>query len=384
MLTQASKVQWQVLPSELSALLTEAELIRTYQPPYNILLKDDKSPLYISITNEKNPRVIQVRKKQLAGAIGRRRLFGPFSSAYQVSQVLKIARPIFRWCDNPLAERGCFYVHLDLCSGICSHQVSAEEYQSQITQLALFLRGKSDELLRELASQMKAEAAAQRFEAAARTRDKIRAITAVTKAPYLLKPDPQPLLLADSRETDRLTYLRRLLHLHLGLPKTYSLERIEGYDVSNISGTDAAVAMVCFESGRPASQSYRLFNIRTLNTPNDYQMMREALIRRQNHPEWGTPDLIVIDGGKGQLRAALKAMSWNVPIISIAKRPDRLIFPRQILENGKTKLTYTVVSLDATHPGLQLVQHIRDESHRFSKKQHHRIHTRVLLAHKNN
>lgn len=372
-------MHYQKLLSELEAILTEAELIRTYQPDYNILLKDDKSPLYVAITAEKYPRVIQLRKKQLVFSQSRANFFGPFASSYQVQQVLKIARPIFRWCDDPANTKGCFYSHLNLCSGVCCGKITLEEYQLALKQLSLFLHGKSGDLLKKLRLTMKQQAKHNQFEAAAKTRDMIQAVTAVTKEPYILKPDPQLLSLAEHHPDNQLTYLSRLLQLYLGLPKQAVLKKIEGYDVSNTSGTNAAVALVSFTDGQANPADYRLFNIRSLNTPNDYQMLREALIRRQNHPEWGIPDLIIIDGGRGQLRSAMSVWHWPTPIMSIAKRPDRLIFPKVDRSTSRLKISYTVVSLDASHPGLQLVQQIRNEAHRFSKKQHSRLRTRKLL-----
>ncbi len=380
MVTAAQTLQYQELPSELAAVLTEAELIRTYQPNFNILLKDDKSPLYISITTEQLPKVIQIRKKQLVFEKTKPNVFGPFSSSYQVTQVLKIARPIFRWCDDPQNSTGCFYSHLHLCSGVCCGRISVAEYQASVTQLSLFLHGKSDELIKQLKMTMNTQAQTKAFEAAAKTRDMIRAITAVTKEPYRLKPDPHLLSLAEHHPDNQATYLGRLLHLYLGLPKLTPLEKIEGYDVSNTSGTNAAVALVSFTKGLPDSANYRLFNIRSLNTPNDYKMLQEALIRRQNHPEWGVPDLVIIDGGKGQLRAAINVWHWPSPIISIAKHPDRLIFPKIDRSSQRLKITYAVVTLDHTHPGLQLVQQVRDEAHRFSKKQHTKLRTRKLVS----
>ena len=379
MVTTASSLYYQILPSELAAVLTEAELIRTYQPIYNILLKDDKSPLYISITSEQRPRVVQIRKKQLVFDTAKPNVFGPFSSSYQVKQVLKIARSIFRWCENPDNLTGCFYAQLNLCSGVCCGRISVAEYQASLKQLTLFLHGKSDELLKQLKITMRIQSRANDFEAAATTRDKIYAVTAVTKEPYFLKPDPQLLSLSEHHPDNQRTYLSRLLQLYLGFPKHYALNKIEGYDVSNTSGTNAAVALVSFTLGQPDPSNYRLFNIRTLGTPNDYRMLQEALVRRQNHPEWGTPDLIIIDGGKGQLRAAMSVWHWPSPIMSIAKHPDRLLFPKIVTDSKRLKIAYSEIHLDSSHPGLQLVQQVRDEAHRFSKKQHIRLRTKKML-----
>lgn len=204
--------------------------------------------------------------------------------------------------------------------------------------------------------------------------------------------------LKESLRYEGLIYLRRLLTNHYSLPKTYPLTRIECFDVSNIQGTNATVALVCFVNGQSAKDQYRLFNIRTLNTPNDFAMMQEALIRRQNHSEWGVPNLLILDGGKGQLRSVLKVWKWRTPVIAIAKKPDRLIFPIIRPETEKKKktgrkvvpiedssgpdltgLTYHEVRLDADNPALLLAQQLRDEAHRFSKFQHTRMRDRAML-----
>ncbi len=405
----ATTLKTQKLRSELEALLVEAELIRTYRPPFNILLKDDKSPIYIHITNEKFPRVNMVRKSEIISQHLKGTILGPFQSAYKLREVINLARRIFPWCNergNKLhpQSKACFYYHIGLCPGACIGEINAARYQAQIRELKLFLRGKKRQVTTNLESAMKDAATHENYEQAAMLRDQLQVITEVTQPAYKLKPD---LLLStsltDNQAQNRTIHLRRILHTYLHTPANYRLERLEGYDVSNIAGQHAAVAMVTFENGMPAKDQYRLFNIRTLQTPNDYHMLKEAILRRQNHPEWGRPDLIIIDGGKGQLRAALSIWRWRCPVISIAKHPDRLIIPdlsqvknlssssskSEISETAKTTsarkfintpqlktnpnhlkgIRYHELKLPSQHPGLNLVQHLRDEAHRFSKRQ---------------
>ncbi len=392
LVTTATKIECRVLESELQALLVEAELIGTYQPPYNILLKDDKTPLYLYITKEPFPRILQLRKKELlthkhTGGT----LLGPFPSAYQLKEVLRIVRPIFPWC-NKLASTGsqeskpCFYYHLDLCPGACVGEISAADYQKNIANLILFLRGKSKEVTKQLKTELQHQISLEAFEKAAELRDALTYIASVTDQSYRLKPNLTLPALTANEATDGLAFLKTVLHTYLALPKQHPLNRIEGYDVSNISGTNASVALVTFIHGVSEPSEYRLFNIRTLNTPNDYQMLKEALLRRQNNMEWGRPDLLVIDGGKGQLRAALSVWQQPVPIISIAKDPDRLIIPKlswpvasHNLPISTKKLEYHVLTLPPTHPGLVLIQNIRNEAHRFGKKQHTKRRTRAMF-----
>jgi len=387
---QAVELKHKVLESELEALLIEAELIRTHQPFFNILLKDDKSPLYIHITDDLFPKILTVRKKEIEKHKPKGTILGPFPSAYKVKEVLKIARYIFPWCnqagnksvDLPTTQKpkACFYFHLGLCPGACVGEISPAEYLIGIMQLTLFLKGKKKEVLRNLEKAMQTSAAEKKYESAAQIRDSIGAIRDVTKPQYQLKPDTVLPQLKMDRRAEALIHLSSYLSTYLSLPKSLHFDRIEGYDVSNTQGTNASVAMVTFIDGQPAPQEYRLFNIRTIEGPNDYGMMKEALERRQNNPDWGQPDLLVIDGGKGQLRAALSVWHWACPVISIAKDPDRLVFAHpETTKSGKVSYTYTLLKLNETEPVLQLIQHIRDEAHRFSKKQHSLRRTKSLF-----
>ncbi|MCA9368748.1 MAG: GIY-YIG nuclease family protein [Pseudomonadales bacterium] len=386
MITTAVTLKHEVLTSELEALLVEAELIRTYQPPFNILLKDDKSNLYIRITKDIYPRVEKVRKREIIIKHLDGTILGPFPSAYKVTEVLKIARSIFKWCNkkpskSPQNAGPCFYYHLDLCPGACAGTISPDDYAENIKDLVLFLKGKKQTVIKNLEIKMKAAVASEAFEKAATLRDQIRLIEEVTKQHYRLKPEMTLPVLQLSETQNAITYLRKILSTYAQLPAQYPLDRIEGYDVSNTQGTNPAVAMVTFTNGSPEKTEYRLFNIRSLNTPNDYHMMKEALIRRQNHPEWGKPNLVVVDGGKGQIRAALSIWEWNIPVIGIAKRPDRIIIPDIEFHSPKklTGLKYHIIELEETHPTLKLIQQIRDEAHRFSKKQHDRMRTKNAL-----
>jgi len=381
----------QVLESELEALLVEAELIRTHQPPYNILLKDDKTPLYIHITDEEFPRILTVRKKDFEKKHQTGMVLGPFPSAYKVKEVLSIGRKIFPFCNGPrnsqygtAENKPCFHFDLDQCLGACIGRVSKEQYRETIHQLTIFLKGKKKDVTRQIEQSMKDAALAENYELAAQLRDRLRAVKDVTERKTSLKPELLLPRLKESLRAEGLIQLRSYLAQYMSYPKTYPLTRIECYDVSNIQGTNATVAMVTFLNGQAATDKYRLFNIRTLNTPNDFAMLQEAILRRQNHAEWGLPNLLLIDGGKGQLRAVLKAWFWHIPVISIAKNPDRLIFPLiSFQDDAEAKnlrnLRYEELKLPEGSPALVLAQQLRDEAHRFSKKQHTRLRNKSML-----
>jgi len=384
----ADQLKFQPLESELEALLVEAELIRTHQPPFNILLKDDKSPIYVHITDEKFPRVLTLRKREIVTQHPSGTILGPFPSAYKLREVLKLIRPIFPWCskDNSKVttvqnKRACFFYHLDLCPGACTGEITSEDYQRQIKQLSLFLRGKKTEVVQTIKTQLNQAVEKEEFEQAAIFRDRLQLISDVTNKQVRLAPDIELPQLQQSQKAEQIVQLQRILSEYLSLPKRYPLMRIEGYDVSNISGTNPTVAMVTAIDGNMEPAEYKLFNIRTLNTPNDYGMLKEALTRRQNHPEWGQPSLLVIDGGKGQLKSAFSVWQDATPIISIAKNPDRLIIPIiQVVDQQKKIVGYHELKLPSHNPALKLVQQLRDEAHRFSKKQHTRMRQRQMLS----
>lgn len=383
LVTTAHTLKHKILTSELEALLVEADLIRTYLPPFNIALKDDKSPLYIHISKEEFPRVNTVRKKEIISYHLSGTILGPFPSSYKVREVLRIARTIFPWCSAPAStqkselKKPCFYYHIKMCSGACVGKVTSQEYQFMIKELAVFLRGKTKEVVTDLKQNMELLAREEKFEKAAILRNQIQLITEVTSSHYKLNPDlVLSVSLTNNESNEQLLHLRDLLHTYQIIPQNHDLTRMETYDVSNLQGQQASVAMVTAVEGVMTPEEYRLFNIRTLNTPNDYQMMKEALLRRQNHEEWGIPQLIVIDGGRGQLRAALSVWQWTCPVISIAKNPDRIIIPHinwsTTMEERQVqleKLQYHIIKLPETHPALKMIQKMRDEAHRFSKKQ---------------
>lgn len=377
MVSQAITIKFKVLESELQALLVEAELIRIYQPDSNTLLKDDKSPLYIEITAELYPRVLKIRKKELLRKNSSGTILGPFPSAYKASEVLKIARKIFPWCNKKLANENrrnedtkpCFYYQIEQCPGACIGQISPEEYQENIYNLILFLKGKKKSVEKSLQNKMREAIENQNYEEAAIVRDQLKLIVEVTSKQHKLKPELTYSALKEKISEDGIIYLQGILSEYLGLPKQVPLTRIEGYDVSNIQGTNPAVSMVTFTNGQPDTDQYRIFNIKMLNTPNDYYMLQEAVSRRQNHPEWGMPNLVLVDGGKGQVKSVLKVWEWYTPVIGIAKNPDRLVLPYKDVSD-KNRLKYHMVRLDPSHPTLKLIQQIRDESHRFAQKQH--------------
>lgn len=378
----AHRVEHQVLDSEIEALLIEAQLIKAHQPYFNSRLKDDKSNIYILISKEAFPKILRVRKTDLSKKMYQERLalFGPFASASRLNEVLKIIRPIFKWCNQTNKKHGkaCLYHHLELCSGACCQKICKEEYQKDIKQLIAFLKGQKNPLLKELTQEMLDFSEAEAYEKALLVKNKIDLIKEITSNQYKLKSDIILPNFSQTENDEALVHLRHILHQEGIVDSQQNFHRIEGYDVSNTMGQNATVSMVVLTDGEIDNRQYKFFKIRSINTPNDYQMLQEAIERRQKHPEWGIADLIMIDGGKGQVRAASRVWKEKAPIIGIVKNPDRLVVSIKN-QDKKSDLTTKIISLQENHPALKILQRLRDEAHRFAKKQHSRLREKNLL-----
>lgn len=390
-MAKAASVRYQELGSELEAIFVEADLIREHQPHYNIRLRDDKSPIYVVITSGVFPRVLTARRTDLDREdLRRATVIGPFQSSYMLKKVLRAVRPSFGWCNQAAKQfkdeedwqqrhqeanlRPCFYAHLHICSGACVGKVDPHNYKNMIRRLRMFLKGQTRAVQKELKKEIETAAKQQDFELAAQLKAQYEAIETITNPEFKVGPDIALPRLQSHFSAQAVKQISQVVRTHQDLPLTWRARRIEGYDVSNVSGKYATVSMVVFIDGAPSKKHYRIFHIRRKDTPDDYGMLREALERRQNHAEWGEPDLILIDGGKGQLSSAQASWQWASPVASIAKRPDRLMLPAT---KNRDRLEKPVRELAQAG---QLLQQIRDESHRFAKKHvHKRLRQRDII-----
>ncbi len=352
-----TSVETIIVESELEALILEANLIKKYLPPFNVRLMDDKDYLYTGITKEKFPKVITLRKHDLAKV---KKFFGPFPSSRTLRDTLKQLRRVFPWCSASQgpALRACFYYHLGLCPGACVGIISKQDYNKIINRFSKFLEGKKDELVKELIVEMKDLSQDQKFEEAGKIKKMLDGIAYVTQTNRTRLYLENPNFLEDER---RLTLEQLQKDLNLSkLP-----ERIEGYDISNISGKDAVGSMVVLTSAEIDKSQYRKFKISISGTPNDVGMHKEMMRRRLKHPEWPFPDLIIVDGGRGQARGvSLEFGAWNleIPIYGLAKRAEWLYPPQ-----GE------VIKLSRESLSLKLLQKLRDESHRFAISYHRKL-----------
>lgn len=348
LVSEVSQVQHKKTDTAIEALILEAELIKKLSPPWNVREKDDKSFLYVEVTKEKFPRVLLVRGREKSGGMR----FGPFTSAHDIRVALQIIRRIFPWSVHPPLMykwgtrpnlRPCFDYEIGLCPGTCAGLVSREEYMRNIRNLKLFFEGKKARILGSLRKEMAAAAKHLEFEKAEKLKRRMFALEHVEDV-ALLGED------------------------HLAAKGERWL-RIEGYDISNISGTSAVGSMVVFtrsagrgqESGEPDRNEYRKFKIRTVTGSDDVGMLREVIKRRLKN-SWPLPDLMLVDGGRAQVNAAkmvLDETGLKIPVVGMAKGPKR-------------KKTQIVGKLP---PGIskKTLVRVRDEAHRFAIAYHKKL-----------
>jgi excinuclease ABC subunit C len=357
--------------TEKAALLLEFELIKRYRPRYNVMYRDDKSYPFLKITmKEQWPRLLVTRIVRKDGA----KYYGPYPDGSNLRKILRAVRKYFplRYCKlSKLPVKACFYYHLKRCSAPCAGQVSREQYLQIIREVDLFLRNRPRQLLQYLERQLAAYSQTMEYEQAQRIYQEKQFIEEILARINFRQVDPAALLKNHLPELPQQQMLP-LLQKELGLPRLP--RRIEAFDISNISGQLAVGSMVTFIDGKPAKQDYRRFRIKSVSGIDDYAMLGEVLRRRYNRlaeqPE-KKPDLILLDGGKGQLSQAvneLRELCENIPLASIAKRAEEIFLP-----GHKESL-----ALDRRSPALQLVRHIRDEAHRFAVSYHRLLRSKGL------
>lgn len=388
LVAEIADTDWMTVDSEMEALFLEAEMVRRYMPRYNILLRDDKALSYIRIDiNSEYPTVTTTRRPLDDNA----RYFGPYLSLYAVREALKLLRRVFPFATKQSAgqKRASLHYYLGLDPGLESGKTSLEEYRANLKRLIAVIEGKKKAIGRELEREMKLAAKGQDFEKAARLRNQLRA----------LRELDQKVVFSDKEFLDisKDHALNELVDL-LGLP-AYP-RRIEGYDISHMSGTNVVASMVVFTNGVSDKRHYRKFKM-TRERNDDFANMRETLLRRlsqKNLKAWGEPDIILIDGGKGQLDAALSSRDerkLRVPMIGLAKKQEQIIIQtptdtragslveidKNILQQLGGFMTssedFTVINLPHNTNLVKLLQRIRDESHRFAVSYHSSLKTKA-------
>lgn len=361
LIQEADKIKYFLVNSEFQALMLEAQLIKKYRPKYNIRWRDDKNFLWIKITTmEKFPKVFLVRKENDQQSV----YIGPFTAKNEAEMILREARKIVPFCsDKKINRRPCFYSKIGLCDPCPNTIINitdkkmrknlTKKYQKNIHFLIDILKGNLDKLQEKIKRRVKKLVNEENFEEAIFWREKLNIINQLSMKKINLDSHQE------TNDRQELKQLENFLQNYFNVKK---LRRIEGFDVSNLFFKEKTASMVVFIDGYPDLSQYRKFKLKTSQN-SDAAMLKETLIRRFKN-SWPLPDLILIDGGVNQLKighTVVKQMKLNIPLISIAKNPDRVF----ILNNNKIlKIPVKKIS------GGLIFNYIRDESHRFAKKYH--------------
>ncbi len=377
LVAEIADTDWMVVESELEALFLEAEMVRRYMPRYNILLRDDKSMVYIRIDYDSEyPTVTTTRRPLDDGA----KYFGPYLSSFSVRQALKLLRRVFPFATKrtPGQKRANLHYHLGLDPGLEDGKTSLQDYRANLRRLMAVIEGKRKAIERELQKEMKAKAKAQDFEAAAKVRNQLFSLQNLSK--QVIFSDKEFLDISKDHALAELVDL-------LSLGKFPA--RIEGYDISHMQGSDVVASMVVFTNGVSNKGEYRKFKTRK-DQNNDFYNMNETIKRRlsdKNRKAWGLPSLVLIDGGKGQLDAAVKARDemqcGKIPFIGLAKREEQIVIQKDksnvVLNTAllhklggyaKESQDFLLVNIPHNTNLVKLLQRIRDESHRFAVSYH--------------
>lgn len=329
MLDEAVEVKYKETPSVLEALILEANEIKKHQPIANSKEKDDKSYLYVTITKEDFPKVTITRGSGT---------YGPFPHSAELKEALKIIRKIFPFRDDKCKItdklKPCFNAQIGLCPGPCAGWITKADYRKQIRNIKLFFEAKKPQLIKTLEKEMQSLAKKREFEKADEIKKKLFALDHIQDIALIKR---------DLEETSTKHF------------------RIEAYDIAHISGTNVVGVMTVVEDGEVNKSQYRKFKIK-LDKNDDTKNLKEVLSRRFGHPEWRFPNLIVVDGGKGQINAARQILEESglemIDIVSVVK--DSKHKAREILNLKDRSLEKAIITANM-------------EAHRFAIGYHRKL-----------
>ncbi len=371
LVAEITDTDWVVVETELDALFLESEMIKRYKPRYNILLRDDKSQTYIRIPmQDAYPAVTFTRGPLDDGAM----YFGPYYNGYAIKKALRFLRRIFPYSiHETMPKRLCLQYHIGLCPGVEAQKTTSDEYKKTLRKLVTYLKGGRKTLERELERDMKRLAMEHKYEEAAIARNRLRDMKELQR--QIVFGDKE---FMDISKDEALSGLMNMFGLEEP-PK-----RIEGYDISHMSGTNNVASMVVATNGLADKSQYRKFRMQ-LPGNDDFGHMRETMKRRFSgkHKDWGMPALALIDGGKGQLGAALGVVrdyGIGIPMVGLAKREEEIIVHKelsnvQIPESSADAWVsdsgdFVSIKLSKNSHIIKLLQRLRDESHRFAVSYH--------------
>ena len=376
----------------LEAYILEQELIKKFQPKCNVDGKDDKSFCYVAVTKEEWPRFVVMRKTDLDKNVGAdlasarkgqtqglslqkiqyKKIYGPYTSKHQIETALKILRKIFPYHARPQkTEKGCLDYQIGLCPGPYDGAITREDYQKNIRAIRMILEGKKKSLINKMKKEMEEYSQKHKFEKAAEIRNKIFSLQHVQDIALIARGDDNFEFQISNFETNS-NFKNYNFKINSKFKIQNSKFRIEGYDISNISGKYSVGSMVVFDNSegriKPNKSQYRKFKIKTIEGANDVGAMEEILARRFKN-NWLKPNLIILDGGRGHLNMARKILRnfhLEIPLVAVAKGPSRKKL--DIYSFG------TVPEIPKT-----IIEQMRDEAHRFAITYHKKLRKKSML-----
>jgi len=350
LVSQIASIETKTVNSEIEALILESSLIKKYHPKYNSQLKDNRSYLYICISKSKIPVVFTAHSSNLPP---RADIFGPFPDAASVKSLLKTIRRLFPFRSQETHPKtSCLYCHLGLCPGL---NPNPKIYHQNIIKIKKILNGHFKSLLISLKKEMNSVSKSEHFETALQIKNQIDALNYIVSGWHNLKNLYADINLPEDKQSQAIEDLETTLRPYLSITKIY---RIECFDISQIGTKYFVGSMVVWQNGDIDKNEYRKFKIRSKITPDDQFMIKEIVYRRLQHPKWGIPDLIVVDGGKPQVSAV--STITGLPIIGLAKKQETIVI--------KNMDSWVEINLPQKSQALLLLEKLRNEAHRFANK----------------
>lgn len=373
LISEIADTDWLELDSEAEALFLEAEMVKRYMPKYNILLRDDKSNCFIRIDIKSQAPSVTITRRPLDDQA---EYFGPFLSSGPLRKALNILRKIFPYSTHTtLPSRACLQYHLGLCPGPETKDYNREKYLKDLKNLILYIKGNKNKLIKTLESDMKLASKQQNYEHAAVLRNRLRNLKSI-----------QTQVVFGDSETVDLSKDHALFDIYKLFKLKSPPRHIAAFDISHLQGTNVVASEVVFSNGAADKKHYRKYKMHTSGN-DDYLHMYEVIYRSTKNNNKSTPNLILIDGGKGQLSFAIKALQENnqsIPIIGITKKYEEIIIHKTKsninlsdtylkllkVEKREDSTDYIKILLSQNSHIVKLLQRIRDESHRFAVSYH--------------
>lgn len=377
LVSQIASIETKTVGSEIEALILESSYIKKYRPKYNSLLKDDRSYIFICISREPIPRIFTARNSSLPAHSD---TYGPFPSGSAVNSLLRTIRRLFPYrsrINHP--PKPCLYCHLGMCPGPNPDPVI---YRQNIGKIKRLLAGKFKILEVELKKEMKLASSENNFEIALERRNQLEAIKYIVTGWRNLSNLFEQINLPDDNQSSAIVELVTTLQPYLNIKK---INRIECFDISQMGTKHFVGSMTVWLNGQLDHSQYRKFKISnviasglsTKQSPpesmkaDDQFMLKEVVFRRLKHPEWGTPDLIVVDGGKPQV-SSVGALLAKAPIIGLAKKFETIVI--------KSQSEYIEINLPLNSHALNLLCALRDEAHRFANRYRKQLMSKTLAS----